>query len=386
MQCPRCGNTDSAWFYKGSKGHYCRRCIRFGRIMLEEEQEPVSLNEIADDVSEYVLKYPLTPAQKRIGHEAAEKIHQTDVIIKAVCGAGKTEMVVETIARAMAEKKKIIFAIPRRQVVLELAERFRQIFPKAKVAAVCGGHTNETDGDLIVCKTHQLARYAPDGCDILILDEPDAFPFRGDPVLHGLARSAVKGHSLFLTATPDAELQQRIHKGDLYLLELNERPHGHPVPVPELRIGSFPFLFLYLIRWLREHEKHPRMVFVPTIVMADVLAGLLKIFFPETMVLTSKSEQRDEKIERYRGQRHGIIVTTTVLERGVTVVGADVCVFEAGHRVFDEAALIQMAGRAGRSFQCPTGSVLFLTRKRSGLAEHCIQEIEEANQSCQNSV
>lgn len=64
MQCPRCGNTDSAWFYQGSRGFYCRRCIRFGRIMLEEEQEPVSLNETGDDVSEYVLKYPLTPARE----------------------------------------------------------------------------------------------------------------------------------------------------------------------------------------------------------------------------------------------------------------------------------------------------------------------------------
>lgn len=382
MQCPRCGNTDSAWFYQGSRGFYCRRCIRFGRIMLEEEQEPVSLNETGDDVSEYVLKYPLTPAQKRIGHEAALKIRSTDVLLKAATGAGKTEMTVETIADTLARKEKIIFAIPRRQVVLELAERFRQIFPKAKVVAVCGGHTEETDGDLIVCTTHQLARYTPGGCDVLIIDEPDAYPFKSSFVLMGISRSAVKGHTMFLTATPDAELKARVRKGDLYQLELNERPHGHPIPVPQLKTGSRPLLFLYLIRWLRSHAEHPRMVFVPTIAMANVLAKLLKAVFPETMVLTSKTEKRDDEIARYRKQRHGIVVTTTVLERGVTVPGIDVCVFEAGHRVFDEAALIQMAGRAGRSFQFPTGSVLFLTRKRSALAEQCIKEIEEANRSC----
>lgn len=383
MQCPRCGNTDSAWFYKGSRGCYCRRCIRFGRILLEEQLNPAALSPIPDDISEYVLKYPLTPAQKEIGHEAAEKIQTTDVLIQAVCGAGKTEMTVETIATALTRKQKIIFAIPRRQVVLELAERFRQIFPKAKIAAVCQGHTDVTDGDLIICTTHQLARYAPDGCDILILDEPDAFPFRGDPVLHGIARSAVKGHSLFLTATPDAELKQRIRKNELHLLQLNERPHGHPLPVPVLRIGPSPYLFLYLIHWLHTHSQHPRMVFVPTITMASILAKLLKVFFPQTMVLTSETGERDEAIQRYRSQRQGIIVTTTVLERGVTVPGVDVCVYEANHRVFDEAALIQMAGRAGRSFQCPTGSVLFLVKKRSALAEHCIQEIREANNSCQ---
>ena len=187
---------------------------------------------------------------------------------------------------------------------------------------------------------------------------------------------------MFLTATPDAELKARVRKGDLYQLELNERPHGHPIPVPQLKTGSRPLLFLYLIRWLRSHAEHPRMVFVPTIAMANVLAKLLKAVFTETMVLTSKTDKRDDEIARYRKQRHGIVVTTTVLERGVTVPGVDVCVFEAGHRVFDEAALIQMAGRAGRSFQFPTGSVLFLTRKRSALAEQCIREIEEANRSC----
>ena len=37
---------------------------------------------------------------------------------------------------------------------------------------VCGGHTEVTDGDLIICTTHQLYRYYR-AFDLLILDEPD---------------------------------------------------------------------------------------------------------------------------------------------------------------------------------------------------------------------
>lgn len=154
MQCPRCLNTDRTYFYKGSRGWYCRRCISFGRIMLEEEKEPVSLSSASAGSEEYSLQYPLTKAQAETAVKCAELTDRTDVLLHCVCGAGKTELVVLSIAKMLKQRKKVCFAIPRRQVVLELRERLAQYFPKAKVIAVCGGHTQETDGDLIICTTH----------------------------------------------------------------------------------------------------------------------------------------------------------------------------------------------------------------------------------------
>ena len=89
MQCPRCLNTDQAYFYKGSRGWYCRRCISFGRIMLEEEHEPVSLTPVSVESEEYTLQYPLTKAQAEIAVKCAELIDTSDVLIHAVCGASK---------------------------------------------------------------------------------------------------------------------------------------------------------------------------------------------------------------------------------------------------------------------------------------------------------
>ena len=104
----------------------------------------------------------------------------------------------------------------------------------------------------------------------------------------------------------------------------------------------------------------------------------LRLFFHCRMV-TSKSEDRDEVIGAFRKEASGILVATTVMERGITIPGVDICVFHADHRVFDEASLIQMAGRAGRTFQKPDGDVLFLQMSKSTLTDQCRKTIREVN-------
>lgn len=379
MRCPRCLNTDRQYFYKGSRGWYCRKCISFGRAMLEEDRETAVLAPVRAGSEEYVLQYPLTPLQEEVSHKCAELVRTTSVLLHCVCGAGKTELVVESIAAALKEQKRVCFAIPRRQVVLELEGRLKQYFPHAAVTAVCGGHSEKLWGDIVICTTHQLYRAVyRNAFDLLILDEPDAFPFRGNTVLHGIAETACRGHCIFLTATPDDWLKAKQKNGQLECLKLNRRPHGHDLPVPVIETAPTPVLLIRLVQWLNAHDS-PRMVFVPTIREAKLLHRFLKQFM-ECMCCTSKTENRDEVIERFRKTENGLIVSTTILERGVTIPGCDVCVFHADHDVFDEAGLIQMAGRAGRTFQYPDGDVLFLTASRSALAECCRKEIQEANQ------
>ncbi len=377
MKCPRCGNTDASWFYRGSKGWYCRRCISFGRALIEEDMKPVPFHLPEEHSEEYTLPYPLTPKQKEIATLAAKHIVHNDVLLDCVCGAGKTEMTVLVIERMLREKKKICFAIARRQVVLEVSERLQGYFPNARVTAVCGGHTAVTDGDLIVCTTHQLYRYYQ-AFDCLILDEPDAFPFRGNAVLHGIAKSACRGHVMYLTATPDKELKKRCEEGSLLHFKLQERPHGKPLPVPVIHTGPIIILFIRLLTWLKKHKRHPRLIFVPSIKMAERMGRVLSCFM-RCSVCTSKSPDRDAIIEKFRKKKRGVLVATTVLERGVTIKDVDVCVWNADSRIFDEAGLIQMAGRAGRNFQNPYGDVLFLCKEKSALAKQCQRTILEAN-------
>ena len=379
MKCPRCGNTQKSYFYKGSHGYYCRKCIGFGRLLLEEEIN-IKLEDIHDDCSEYTMQYPLTKLQEAVSKECQQYIRTKDVLLECVCGAGKTEMVLASIADALNEKRKVCFAIARRQVVLELAERLKIYFKRAKIVAVCGGHTDEIDGDLIVCTTHQLYRYQGQ-FSLLILDEPDAFPYRGDEVLHGIAKHACIGNIIYLTATPDAYLLSRVKEGMMHHIILNKRPHGHDLPVPRLLIYPSVLLFFILIRWINKHACNPRIIFVPTIKTAKILGLILNIFM-QCYVCTSESEDRDEIICHFKQNPLGVMIATTVLERGVTIPKADICVWHANHSVFDEAGLIQMAGRAGRSFTSPEGDVLFLCSEKTELVQLCKNKIEQANQIC----
>ncbi len=380
MRCPRCLNEDPAYFYKGVKGYYCRKCISFSRICIEDSIEEVNLELPQIKSEEYTLEYPLTDEQQRISHLCATKIEETDILIHAVTGAGKTELVVETISNMLAKKKKVCFAIARRQVVLELADRFRKIFPHAKVVEVCGGHTSQLDGDLIVCTTHQLYRYY-NAFDLLILDEPDAFPFYGNVVLHGIASTACSKHHIYLTATPDETLIQKVKEGSLFVLNLDQRPHKYPLPVPRISNHFFIGRIISLLCWIKEYDNTPRMIFMPTIAMAKKLHFFLSMLM-NVYICTSKTENRDEVIEKFRQDEQGICICTTVLERGVTIKKVNICIYLADHHVFNEAALIQMAGRAGRNFHYPKGDVLFITSKKSEVVDKCIQEIERANTSC----
>ena len=101
--------------------------------MLEETKEAISLTRIEDGSEEYIMKYPLTSAQKEISQTCASLIIERDVLLNCVCGAGKTELVIESISLFLKQKKKVCFAIPRRQVVLELQERLASYFSNAKV-------------------------------------------------------------------------------------------------------------------------------------------------------------------------------------------------------------------------------------------------------------
>lgn len=380
MKCPRCGNLQKSYFYKGSHGYYCRKCIRFGRLLLEEEETSLELQAIQEDCSEYTMQYPLTKFQEAVSKECQMNIRTQDVLLECVCGAGKTEMVLASIADALNENRKVCFAIARRQVVLELSERLKTYFKKAKIIAVCGGHTDEIDGDLIVCTTHQLYRYQGQ-FSLLILDEPDAFPYRGDEVLHGIAQHACIGHVIYLTATPDNYLLSRVQEGTMRHIVLNKRPHGHDLPVPRLCIYPSIVLFWVLLRWINKHTCNPRIIFVPTIKTASILGKTLSIFM-KCYVCTSESEDRDRIIYEFKKESNGIMIATTVLERGVTIPKADICVWHANHSVFDEAGLIQMAGRAGRSFTSPEGDVLFLCSEKTELVQLCKEKIEQANHVC----
>ena len=373
MQCSRCDNTDPRYFYRGMRGLYCRRCIKFGDVKLPEIS-----SKIVD--SEYQLKFELTERQKEVSARLTEMVSQgRSVLLEAVCGAGKTEIIFEMVSDQLKRGRKVGFTIARRQVVLEIAERLSRAFTNLSVIPVCQGHTDVTMADLVVCTTHQLFRYN-DYFDVLIIDEPDAFPFKGDDTLKGIARHACHGSTVYLTATPDEQLKNRVDDGELGYLYLSKRPHGFPLCVPETFYGNRLLLLIRGVIWMIREIKQERkvLIFVPRKRTGELFRRILGLFVSCNNI-DSNSEEKDKIIQDFREGKYRVLFSTNILERGVTFSNVQVLVYKADSGVFDEASLVQISGRVGRDVRYPEGDCMFLAESRRESIDGCINGIRRAN-------
>ena len=73
------------------------------------------------------------------------------------------------------------------------------------------------------------------------------------------------------------------------------------------------------------------------------------------------------------------LVTTSILERGVTIKNLQVIVYNADNYLFDSKALIQMAGRVGRKIDAYDGEVVFLGGYNSTSMQEAKRKILQAN-------
>ena len=113
--------------------------------------------------------------------------------------------------------------------------------------------------------------------------------------------------------------------------------------------------------------------------MSESLASLLKLFIPQGTCIHSKSEHRTKIIQSFKEGKYAYLVTTAVLERGVTIENCQVIVFHADSKIYDAAALIQISGRAGRKSKAPLGEVYFIAERESEGMIRAIEEIQYCN-------
>ena len=373
MKCFRCNNTDPTLFYYDSGVYYCRKCIMFSRLDANTPIKKVTLSKKMINTSPK-LKYPLTPKQKETSHKVCTLLKQgKDVFLYACTGAGKTEITYESICSYLKEGKKVCFAISRRQVVRELKDRLQSVFPSLHVVCVAQGYIDEIDGDIIVCTMHQLYRY-PYCFDLLIMDEVDAFPYIGNEVLETIASLSCIGQKLYLSATPDETL---LHKSEV--VTLFQRPHGHPLPIPKVFVCSKFIQFILIIYYLNKYKSHQILLFVPTIQDCITMHYLLKPFVSNAYV-HSQFVNKDQVLQEFHNKSFRCLISTTLLERGITIPDVYVFVYQANHSVFTCSSLIQIFGRIGRSFTSPEGKGICLCSTYSDAIKNCIKQLKQMNQ------
>lgn len=392
---------------------YCEACLTMGRsryctpiVRVSSGQNMSPVPPADEDMEIYIRSWGLSDVQaeasglalrflkanKSLSREKAQVPTAPRFLIWAVTGAGKTEMIFPMVQYTLARGGRVAIATPRRDVVLELKPRLEKAFPHTKVVTLYGGSEQRWEqGELTLATTHQLMRFRQ-AFDLVIVDEIDAYPYHNNPMLLYAAEQvcASGGAYILLSATPPEELQRAVKRNQLPHARVAARYHRHPLPEPSLL--SCPPLRQMLAQnglngKLKGHlasslERGAQVfVFVPKIAMVEPIVALLRQSFPCVNVqgTSSKDADRSQKVTDFRATSIRLLVTTTILERGVTIPKSDVFILDADSPVFDSAALVQMAGRAGRSAQDPRGRVYFAAKEKTRSQAHAKRQIAEMN-------
>ena len=379
--CNRCGNQNMEEFAVGpciicqKNCHYCLRCLNMGKVKeccvlvaIEEKTPAFSPHSV-----QLYYKHQMSKEQKKLSQELI-KVTDKEHLVWAVTGAGKTEMIFELIKSVLEEGGRVGLAAPRIDVCNELAPRIKEAFPLEEVT-VLHGLMDESykRTPITIATTHQMLRFYQ-AFDVLMIDEVDAFPYSNSDMLQFAVHRAVKptGRLVFMTATPSKLELYKIQHHQLSYSLLPARFHRHPLVVPlfkELRNWNRALekkkipQELYLWMKKRLDEKTPFLIFVSTIGQIPAVEEMMSRAFSNASFssVSSQEEQRQERIQQMRDGKLDFLITTTILERGVTFYGIDVAVTEAQEEIFTREVLVQIAGRVGRSVDHPGGrSCLFL--------------------------
>ena len=120
------------------------------------------------------------------------------------------------------------------------------------------------------------------------------------------------------------------------------------------------------------------LIFFPNIAMMKSLAAVMEIKYKRLESVYSGDTERYKKVQMMRDGELDILLTTTILERGVTFLNLDVIVVDA-HR-FDSASLIQICGRVGRKPKDPTGNIWLMTTFNTAGITKTLAAIRQFNQ------
>lgn len=374
MECPRCHNQSQKFLYQVHGQYYCRKCIAFNKVHLNN---PRFTKRIIYPTShfQYKLNFSLNQHQEKIASKLVEcyKNHE-NAYVWAVCGSGKTEIVFEVIQYALNQGHRVCFCVPRKELVKELYQRIQDAF-LFSIGIAYGGVTKNLDAQFIVCTMHQLYRFENDiGFDLMIADEIDAFPFYGNEVLNEIFNRCCLGTFIKMSATiEESDIQ------DGKVLIMNRRYHGYDLPTPKLLLC--PQIIQRLILLLIIHYLHTKIIiYVPTTQMVYDTVRYLKRHKINCDGVCSHYQDNDHKVNSLNTSQIHVLVSTTLLERGMTIENVQVIVLQGNHHVFNWKTLIQIAGRVGRKPNYPTGHIYILSSEQTKDIRKCIHTIKKLNQ------
>jgi competence protein ComFA len=410
-RCERCGSEASHLYPAdcvrcSGECVYCEACLTMGRmqscsLLVYGSAVSSPRRGSGESPEKFISRWGLSPAQAEAARHGLSYLASGGkgekggkpgtFLIWAVTGAGKTETIFPFIDFELQRGGRVLIATPRRDVVLELQPRIKRAFAERTVVTLYGGSEERWNvGEITIATTHQLLRFYR-SFDLVVIDEIDAFPYHNNPMLQYAAERVCTeaGNYVLLSATPPDELVRAANRNRLAHVKVPVRFHRHPLPVPvKLAVKKVIYesgkgLPANVKAALRHSiERGAQIfVFVPRIRDVETAVSALRSSFSGLEIdgTSSQDPERADKVMRFRQGQIRILVTTTILERGVTVPKTDVFIMNADSSTFDSAALIQMAGRAGRSKDDPAGRVFFVAKAYTNSQARAIREIRRMN-------
>ncbi len=370
-KCVRCGQL-----YESGQ---CTSCNEFGIIYQNQVLYQVPYQDYPRLVDFNKPDICLTNLQNKASEFIIENDLKREILIWAVCGSGKTEITFEIIRKHINQQKFVAFVIPRKDILNEIAKRLEENFPGIDLVKMSSEHKTKRNGQLYVLTPNQLLRFK-NAFSLIICDEVDAYPFMEDPRFIYAVETARRKASttIFLTSTPSAEFLKR----DLAIFTIYERWHKKLLPVPKL---VYQNRFLFSHRLMRKAVKdilnndRKCLLFVGNIKLGQKLLKRISSFGYNCEFVFAAHPKRSIIVEEFRHGTFDILITTTILERGVTFNGIDVIVFDSDSPSYNVAALVQIAGRVNRKLDDQAGSVLFCYEEMTKTIENACIMIDEMN-------
>lgn len=406
-RCARCQSWLSEKENKLPSGEiYCSNCITLGRLTSADTLYTIPEPNYFAQSPQPVLAWTgqLSNLQQKCSSQMLKAVQaQHDFLLWAVTGAGKTEITFASLAWAIESQWRIAFVTPRIDVCNELYPRLQQAFPTISILLQHGqAQIPYQYRQLTVCTVQQLLHFVK-AFDLIIIDEVDAYPFVNNRLLHQAVRRARKatGVTCQLTATPPAKLVRAFRRDankELAILPL--RFHQQPLPQLTIKVCSttpailagqtqrYVWWMNTIARWVQ--AGYPFLVFVAVVEQLEMIYRYIKHHLTTSSIRGTTVHAGDpfrvQKVAAFRNREYTFLVTTTILERGVTFSNLQVLILAADARHFTATTLIQIAGRVGRKSAAPTGEVLAVCQQYTWALKRARREIAFLNRQGKNLV
>lgn len=386
--CYRCGYQK----IKKEKNSFCNNCLEFGKVTQNHY-----FIELRDLKKEFMYSDRLTTLQLSSKQLQASKYissaykNSCNCLIDAVCGAGKTEITFATIKTVLKDNKYVCFAIPRIDILYEIAKRLEYYFPDTEIVILNSQEPSDQTGQIYVMTTNQIIKFKK-RFELIIVDEVDAFPYEYNNKYDFGVQKALndRGIIVYLTSTPSKLFKSK----KLSTFKIKRRWHGFLLPVPKC-------IFFDLTQFLKKEKnlklekkiesytkKYQNIVgncqkqlllFVASISKGLKLIDNLSNKGIEIPFVYAENKNRKNIIENFRNGDYPVLLTTTILERGVTFENIDVIILDSSSKMYNKAALIQIAGRVNRKVEYQKGTVEFFHTGITETMEEAIKEIKASN-------